>query len=53
MPLCNQRTDAKKMVTDFIKKHKLIIKEYPYSNELLTRVYPSFLNDTFSSINKK
>ena len=24
---------AKKMVTDLIKKHKLIIKEYPYSNE--------------------
>ena len=37
--------DAKKMVTDLIKKHKLIIKEYPYSNELL--------KDTFSSINKK
>ena len=23
------------MVTDLIKKHKLIIKEYPYSNETL------------------
>ena len=39
--------DAKKMVTDLIKKHKWIIKEYPYSNELLIHVYPNFLKDTF------
>ena len=45
--------DAKKMVTDLIKKHKLIIKEYPYSNEFLIHVYPNFLKDTFSLINKK
>jgi hypothetical protein len=45
--LKQSEADAKKMVTDLIKKHKLIIKEYPYSNELLIHVYPNFLKDTF------
>ena len=51
--LKQSEADAKKMITDLIKKHKLIIKEYPYSNEFLIHVYPNFLKDTFSSINKK
>jgi DNA-binding MarR family transcriptional regulator len=38
--------DAKNMVKDLIKKHKLTIEKYPYSNELLNHVYPNFLEDT-------
>jgi hypothetical protein len=45
--LKKSEAEAKKMVTDLIKKHKLIIKKYPYSNVLLIHVYPNFLKDTF------
>jgi hypothetical protein len=45
--------DAKNMVKDLVKKHKLTIKKYPYSNEFLNHVYPNFLEDTLKSINRK
>ena len=45
--LKDSEAEAKKMVTDLIKKHKLIINEYPYSNEVLIHIYPNFLKDTF------
>jgi hypothetical protein len=45
--LKESEADAERMVTDLIKKHELIIEKYSYSNELLGRVYPNFLKDTF------
>jgi len=37
--------DVKNMVKDLIKKHKLTIEKYPYSNEILNHVCPNFLED--------